>query len=114
MRPLSGAVCYPKWQVKGVLAAPVASPGPVGLCAAPWAPRSSAESSWLHLPPRMWLLLPGIFEEIKDRVHPSWKRVSDLAADLLRREGGRVGGGSGGTDVLLSFPPLVPEKPHRQ
>lgn len=44
MRPLSGAMCYPKWQVKGVLAAPVASPGPVGLCAAPWAPRSSAES----------------------------------------------------------------------
>ena len=61
-------------------------------CAAPWAPRSSAESSWLHLPARMWSLLPGIFaEEMEDHVQPSWKRVSDLAADLLLREGGREG-----------------------
>lgn len=73
-----------------MLAAPVASPGPAWPCAAPWAPRSSAESSWLHLPAWMWSLLPGIFaEEIEDHVHPSWKRVSDLAADLLLWEGER-------------------------
>lgn len=88
--PLWGAMCCLRWRGKCVLAAPVASPGPVWLCAASWAPHSSPESSWLHLPAWMWSFLPGIFaEEVEDHVQPPWKRVSDLAADPLLWEGGR-------------------------
>lgn len=58
------------------------SAGPMQLC-----------TQLLASSPTMDLHLPGIFKEIEDRVHRSWKRVSDLTADLLLWAGGRAGWG---------------------
>lgn len=58
-----------------VLATPVTSPGLAWPRAAPWAPCSSAESSWLHLLAQMWLLPRGIFaEDLEEHIQPSMEK----------------------------------------